>query len=172
MPLITEVKTKKGNKFKKKNYRPWDIGLSGDSDEKLFKDNELITEVVDEVKKRHAIVSKTNGNTIQKDESNFSVLELERIQRNLYGAKKDVFIYIIQQVDINNKNEVISRPITLEQLINKLGLPANTIKGALYQLKKEELLFNEEYKPGRGGYATYRINKEIYLFFEKMLKEQ
>ena len=73
---------------------------------------------------------------------------------------------MIKKIDETYETKVVTQNITLEQLVADLQLPSNTIKGALYQLKKSNLLYTEENKPGRGGYARYKIIKDVFLFFQ------
>jgi hypothetical protein len=164
MPLITDLIKKEVNtKFKKKEYRPWDLSITNPSEENLKSEPSNTHEA-------RNIAKEIAGNEGDLNVTIPSPLNLEKEWRNLYGAKKDVLIYMIKKIEEDNDNRIITKNITLEQLVNELQLPPNTIKGALQQLKKSNLLYTEENKPGRGGYARYRILKNVYTFFEAKIK--
>lgn len=165
MPLITDLIIKKEAtaKFKKKEYRPWDISISSAEEEKLIPDQVHSSEVQSITQEQ--VDKKTNLSDVI-----FSSFNLEKEWRNLYGAKKEVFICLIKRIDESDDSKVITKNITLDQLATELNLPPNTIKGALHQLKKSNLLYTEETKPGRGGYARYRILKSVFSFFETKIK--
>ena len=156
MPLITDLVKKKEitSKFQKKEYRPWDISISNTEPDKS-----VIHDVKTDIIGHNNIESSVNDISI-------SSSDLEKEWRNLYGAKKEVFLYMIKKIDETYETKVVTQNITLEQLVADLQLPSNTIKGALYQLKKSNLLYTEENKPGRGGYARYKIIKDVFLFFQ------
>jgi hypothetical protein len=162
MPLITDLKIKKevATRFKKKEYRPWDIFTETEKSTVGQIDNSEVEIVTQEQISKKNILS----------EVVFHSSNLEKEWRNLYGAKKEVFIYMIKKIDERDETKVITENITLEQLTADLQLPPNTIKGALHQLKKSNLLYTEETKPGRGGYARYRILKDVFFFFETKIK--
>ena len=164
MPLITDFKTKKEvkAKFKKKEYRPWDLP-SADIDKKPSDTGETADSEVKKSVQEHA-KKKSEENNVS--EVFLASSDLEKQWRSLYGAKKEVLLYLLQNIEESDENKVVTKNITLEQLAQDLHLPSNTVKGALYQLKKSNLLCTEEKKPGRGGYARYRILRSIFTFFE------
>lgn len=160
MPAITDfTKTKKINKkFQKKEYRPWDIAVN-DPNEKAI--------IIEQDKILNTTTSLSNEEAAQETPFN---IDLNMQWRRLFGAKKQLLVYILKNIEEVNQNEVITQIITLEQLTQDLKIPINTIKGSLAQLKKHNLIKNEDAKPGRGGYARYKIPKKIFLFIEEKLK--
>lgn len=143
MPLITDLKSiKKTNKvFKKQEYRPWDekdILIS--KNESLKSDKELNVD-------------------------NINSVELEKIWRGLYGAKKTLLKIILQNTEEIHDGYIVTKAITISQLMTNSSLPANTIKSALQLLKNSYLILNYETKPGKGGFARYKIPTKVYEYF-------
>lgn len=148
MPSITDLKnTKKTNKlFKKKEYRPWDDPN------------------INETKTQNTVTILQNQLVIE-EKSNFSDLQLEKLWRYLYGAKRSVLQTILNNIEETHINYVITKSLTNEQLMLESSLPSNTIKTSIQQLKKENLILNYERKPGKGGFARYKIQKSVYKYF-------
>ena len=135
MPSITDLKNTKNEVFKKKNYRPWT------EKENTEKRNEKI---------------------------NISIIdtpELEKIWRGLYGAKKNILNILLNNIEENHDNYLVTNSITTNKLVIESSLPINTIKSTLQQLKHLNIILNYENKPGKGGFARYRIPKNIYEYF-------
>ena len=162
MPSITDFKnTKKINKlFEKKEYRPW--GTVGEkksyttSSEKIRSENN---------KSHHSEEIEGNLQILPNNSSTDS--ELDKTWRCLYGAKKTLLEIIINNIEENYDNYVITSAITTNQLLLESSLPINTIKTSLQQLKHNLLISNYETKPGIGGFARYKISKDIYKYFSK-----
>ncbi|MDG1437293.1 MAG: hypothetical protein P8P83_05910 [Rickettsiaceae bacterium] len=162
MPSITDFKnTKRINKlFKKKEYRPW--GTVGEkqsttSSSKTIQsenNNSLYTE---EIESKLQILPSTSSTDA----------ELDKTWRCLYGAKKTLLEIIINNIEENCDSYVITSAITTNQLLLESALPVNTIKTSLQQLKHNLLISNYETKPGIGGFARYKISKDVYEYFIK-----
>lgn len=150
MPSINELKNikKTSNLFKKKDYRPWTESTQ------LLKKEELIEDI-----------------KIKKTEYDSKIpLDLEKIWRHLYGAKKIILEQIINNIEEKNKDYCITYPLNTSQLEKITSLPANTIRSNFQRLKKEGLILFYERKPGVGGFARYQISYSLYNFFsEKFL---
>ena len=162
MPSITDFKnTKKINKlFKKKEYRPWGTGSENQSTTSSSKTIKS--------KNNNSHSSEENESTPQTLPSTcFTDVELDKIWRCLYGAKKNLLEIIINNIEENYDSYVITSAITTNQLLLESSLPVNTIKTSLHQLKHNLLISNYETKPGIGGFARYRISKDVYEYFIK-----
>lgn len=146
MPSITDLKNiKKTNKlFQKKEYRPW-------SHEN--KNETSITKTIEKSQKKISL------------QSNFTDTDLEKIWRRLYGAKKTLLEIILNNIEEKHDHFVITKAIMVSQLVTNSSLPTNTIKTSLQQLKQDMLILNYERKPGKGGFARYKIPKNIYNYF-------
>jgi hypothetical protein len=138
MPSIKDM-DKLNKNFKKKEYRPWSKKENETSSVSL-KDNK----------------SQLNNDTKED--------ELEKIWRYLYGSKKIILEYLIQNINETKNEYVVTSPITTNQLNVDSSLPENTIKASIQQLKGSSLISNYETKPGKGGFARYKISIEIYKF--------
>jgi len=160
MPSITDLKNiKKPNKiFKKKEYRPW-----GEEDEKKSALAPL-SEV--KFKNENLTSSEPIKNKVKPISKAPSIdAELEKIWRCLYGAKKTLLELIYKDIEETHDSYVITNAITTNQLILDSSLPINTIKTSLQQLKKDSLISNYETKPGKGGFARYKIYRNVYEYF-------
>jgi hypothetical protein len=144
MPSITDLKNiKKTNKiFEKKEYRPW----NEKGDVPMLKNE----------------TSKSNK---ELNVDSLNSIELEKIWRGLYGAKKTLLNIILQNIEETHDSYVITKTITNSQLITNSSLPSNTIKSAIQQLKNSYLISNYETKPGKGGFARYQVPKNVYEYF-------
>jgi hypothetical protein len=153
MPSITDFKNiKKTNKvFKKKEYRPWGI------------EEEIITPPSKIIKSENNNLS---SKTTQIPSSSIDI-ELEKTWRCLYGAKRTLLEIIIKNIEEEHDSYVITKAITVNQLFLASSVPVNTIKTSLQQLKQNFLISNYETKPGRGGFARYKISKNVYEYFIK-----
>lgn len=160
MPLISNLtkNSEKPKKFKKKDYRPWDVIP-----------DPLKIHGVDKIERDKVLETPSASNAeLYETENNF--LDLEKEWRQLYGAKKNILIYILKNIEQSDDNlEIVTKSITIEQLAKDLQLPLNTIKGSLYQLRKAGFFSKKENKPGRGGYTIYKITKELFLFFKNKI---
>ena len=160
MPSITDLKnTKKINKiFRKKDYRPWNIQEE--------KQSPLTPSEKIESKNNNILSS-------EQIESNLQILttacstdiELNKTWRCLYGAKKILLKIIIKNIEEDCGSYVITSAITTSQLFQDSAIPINTIKTSLQQLKHSLLISNYETKPGIGGFARYKISKDVYEYF-------
>lgn len=167
MPSITDLTTiRKTNKlFKKKAYRPW-----GDDDKK---NSEPDSPEITKSKNIDVVLLKDQQNKVTVTPDSYPIdMELEKIWRCLYGAKKTLLNIILQNIEEIHDTYVITSAITTQQLMLRSSMLANTIKTSLQQLKQDSLIFNHETKPGKGGFARYKISKNVYEYFiEKFLSD-
>ena len=178
MPLISELhKTEQKSKlFQKKPYRPWDSELLTTDNHVIIKDDDkedlvstnrtITTQLIQD--KTYNKRSDINGTSILSAVNDHSI-NLEKELRNLYGAQKIVIQYLLEQIEENNNEYLITKNISMNEFISTCNLPSNTIKGMLQKLKLKGLITTYENKPGRGGYARYKFMQEIYAFFSKNL---
>lgn len=143
MPSITDLKNiKKTNKvFKKKEYRPWS------------EKNDVPILEIETLKSKETLII---------DTTNF--VELEKIWRGLYGAKKTLLKIIFQNIEETHDNYFITKAITTSQLMTNSSLTSNTTRTTMQQLKHSGLILNYETKPGKGGFARYKIPKNVYEY--------
>lgn len=160
MPSITDLKKLKKTKiFEKKEYRPWDeksaISLSQNTNNSVLKNENL------------------EVNTKLKDHNtdNLNSVNLEKVWRYLYGAKKVIFEQILKNIEETHEQHVITYPLTTPEIATDTLLPQNTIRSATQRLKKEGLIFFHEKKTGKGGFARYSIPLDVYKFFIKKFSQ-
>jgi len=158
MPSIDDLNgAKKTNKiFKKTEYRPWaEVG------------GETTRSPKDGTPKNS---NKFNSESItEKCNTGVGNAELEKTWRRLYGAKRALLGIIIKNIEEDHGDYVVTTAVTANELLSASSLPANTIKTSLQQLKNIPLISNHETKPGRGGFARYKIPKNIYEYLVKKL---
>lgn len=164
MPLISDLKNKQEKKrpFKKKEYRPWDSF----HEKEPPKTQSLSLKENASHEQNPPKEEKEGGEEVQE------AFLLEKEWRGLYGAKKKVFLYLMERIEEKDAHKGVTKNITISQISNDLEVPPNTIKGAIQHLKKSNLLHTEEKKPGRGGYARYSIVKHISAFFQKKMQKE
>lgn len=153
MPHIDDVVKNKSKKFEKKAYRPWD--------DMLIK-NENINSIDDGINgdliKKTSLVNETKEDDIGK------------ILRGLYGVQKNILQYFVKNIISKDDIFVYTKQIAIQDLLELIKAPVSSIKVSIQRLKKIELLDHHEYKPGRGGYASYKIKLEKYKLFESYFK--
>lgn len=167
MPLISDIDKNKTLKarFQKKSYRPWDDALPKNNNQidstisqNLLSDNKNFKDNIDQ-------------NTVLIDDINVAFpsylpeLNLKKELRNLFGAQKIIIKYLLEQIEENTNEYLITKGISMDEFTLACKLPPNTIKGMLQKLKAKKLLDTYENKPGRGGYARYNFTQEVYSFF-------
>lgn len=145
MPLISDgIKNKnKSTFFKKATYRPWDNSETDASEKKLS--------LVDKKK------------TYKKD------IAVEKLCRHLFGAKKVLLVYMLENIEETNNGMVITNNIVTSDIIKSSNLPTNTIKKSIQQLKEMSIISTYDQKPGRGGFARYFLSKEVYEEIKRIL---
>ena len=144
MPSITNLKNIKPTSklFEKKEYRPW-----SEKNQPLELSNKILN-----IEKKSL--------TYETDPS-----KLEKIWRGLYGAKKSLLGILLNSIEETHENHLITGVITTNQLVSDSALPVNTIKASIQQLKLDALISSYETKPGKGGFARYKVPKDIYKYF-------
>jgi hypothetical protein len=188
MPLISDLLIKKepNKRFKKIPYRPWDNEQSSSSPQEAVKDSSL--ELLSSGNKAFDANEKTTDPAINKTSSGvsstaillsspeihqFSEQSLEKEFRGLFGAQKIILQHLLTLGEERIDEYVITKSISMDEFALACQLPPNTIKTMLQKLKHKNLILRYENKPGRGGYARYRIIKIVYDFFvEKYFHNQ
>jgi predicted transcriptional regulator len=188
MPLISDLLIKKepNKRFKKTPYRPWDNEETADPTQEEVKDNRI--ELLSSDNNSLEADKKTINPSINKNSSSItstltspsteillSTLEtyqfldqnLEKEFRRLFGAEKTILEHLLKLAEERSDEYVITKSITIDEFASSCNLPPNTVKTMLQKLKHKKFLLKHESKPGRGGYARYRIFKKVYNFFMK-----
>jgi len=165
MPLITNHKDREVSKrFQKKSYRPWD-------DESLITNPQIITNNSaneDSPPNGNNINDIKNASSLNKNDiftDDLTEVDLKKELRDLFGAQKTIIQYLLQQIEEDNNEYLVTKAISMEEFKITCNLTPNTVKGMLQKLKTKKLLKTYENKPGRGGYARYTFGKNIYTFF-------
>ncbi|MDN3030531.1 MAG: hypothetical protein QMO91_04200 [Candidatus Tisiphia sp.] len=179
MPLISNHTKETSKRFQKKAYRPWDNDLLNPEHTKIIdstSSNNLSTDTqITPVHYHDTLgicnnIDQPSSSLVSKVLTQDSVnLDLRKELRNLFGAQKVIMQYLLKQIEEEDSTYLITKVIAREECIKKCNLTSNTIKGALQQLKFKKLLEPHENKHGRGGYARYKFNKEVYSFFSNNL---
>lgn len=181
MPLIKDIlkETEHKKKFQKKAYRPWDDEISLPSSEKREKELNRDEDINDSPKFAETQVSgkKLPDSMVflpvplDAGKQENTILDMEKCLRDLYGAQRVVFRFLmnLQAQEINSV--FITQPISTNEIALATKLPANTIKTVIGRLKNKNLIKTSEWKPGRGGYGRYGFDPDVYNFFLKRFAE-
>lgn len=158
MPLIEElVKDKeKSKKFEKKQYRPWDDDIMGSSTAPEIKSEGHALKNNDKVLKTKPI--ETQKLLSLPD-------NLDKINRGLYGTKKITLSFLVQNIFLEDDIYVYTKPHSFNEVSEILKTPTASLKTAVKKLKEINLIEPFEYKPGRGGYFSFKIKIEVYRYF-------
>ncbi|MBW8308659.1 MAG: hypothetical protein K0M45_03295 [Candidatus Paracaedibacteraceae bacterium] len=187
MPLIDDFTNKKTKKFTKKEYRPWDF------EEPSQENNEsiLIASIPPERSVDHNVkespqvlnvekieTSFTSQSTTEHDYSKLSKreesysLDLEKYARGIYGLQRIILQNLLQRIEKKDELFFYTHPILFKELASLLKAPITSLKGTIYRLRELKVLEVYEYKPGRGGYTSYKIPIPVGSFFIKYFEEK
>lgn len=177
MPLIKDVlkETEHKKKFQRKAYRPWDDEVSTPSIDQ--KKEEFIKECVSDLAESVEILTPKNLSIVSlpsnggKQEKAIEDLDLEKCLRDLYGAQRVVFKFLINLQTQEINDICVTQPISTNEIALATKLPTNTIKTVIGRLKSKNLIKTSEWKPGRGGYGRYGFDSSVYSFFLKKFAE-
>lgn len=157
MPSIENLKIKKNKKFEKVEFRPWDTPPKEENHSNENSDIEL-------VKRKDGF---ENVEQVSKSVQIFSVENLRKVKRRLYGPQKDVISYLLKIVDFKEEDKFFLKPMVYVEVSEELSVTLSTLKSILNKFKKEGLIELYDYKPGRGGYGCYVISENVYSFFSE-----
>jgi hypothetical protein len=103
----------------------------------------------------------TNRELINSDDSQ----DLEEKLLDLGNSQKYIMECLIKNINTTKKEEdfVLTNRISSLDIHKYTRIPINTIVRSIFLLKKANIIATFKKKPGKGGYAIYRISKEIYL---------
>jgi len=180
MPLISDIDKSKKIKtlFQKKSYRPWDDEIPKSNNHIDSTNNQCLPH---ENKKDtnptnvEFINNNIDQDTVLLDNTNTQFttylpeLNLKKELRNLFGAQKTIIKYLLEQIEENSNDCLITKAISMDEFTLACKLLPNTTKGMLQKLKAKKLLYTYENKPGKGGYARYSFTKEVHSFLLKNL---
>lgn len=147
MPYIDDLKKKSTKKFDKVEYRPWD------------------NPAVDKEKYPEDIVEKEILDISELSEKYNNSQYLIKLKRGLYGPQKTVMSYLLGIEDHVSDDKVFLKPIVYVEVAIELDITLSNFKSILTKFKKRKLIDLDDYKPGRGGYGCYTMNKDIFSFF-------
>jgi hypothetical protein len=152
MPTVDELKDKlKTKKFKKVSYRPWDMEQNP---------------TVEEVKlSTLAQQSEADPNSKKKETLSYSPWSSQsegaKSFRLLHGTQRNIMIFVCNKISHEDEEFSYTFPFPISELVEYTHSTTASIQGSLYQLKKKNLISTYENKPGRGGFASYKISKEF-----------
>jgi hypothetical protein len=186
MPLITDVlkETDRKKNFQKKAYRPWDDDMSvynNDDkvmDEDFVNDQEVLHDRVEAVGMPSQTYTEKNqllptSQVIDFKETSEAVeIDKEKCLRDLYGAQRIIFKFLIMMPVQDKGGIFVTEPVSTNEIALSIKLPINTIKTVIGRFKSKKLLDSYENKPGRGGYGRYSFSKDLYEFFVKKFTEE
>lgn len=180
MPLIKDIlkEPERKKKFQKKAYRPWDDEISlhtENSQEEVYQSNIDKNLVVD----AHSLVSEDKISNLVSSQVSPQIntklsagdIDMEKCLRDLYGAQRIVFKFLINLQIQEVGGVFITQPIAANEIVLATKLPINTVTTVIGRLKLKKLIQTYESKPGRGGYGRYSFAENIYRFFSKRFSE-
>lgn len=178
MPLIKDVLKEVENKkkFQKKAYRPWDDEISLPSQENKDQKRNDIADVSSKHNETHESEKSLSElaslpSYAKEQEKTIEKLDMEKCLRDLYGAQRIVFKFLINLQIQEISGTFITQPVATNEIALATKLPANTIKTVIGRLKGKNLIKTSEWKPGRGGYGRYGFDPDVYNFFLKKFAE-
>ena len=167
MPLIKDIlkESERKKKFQKKAYRPWDDEISlltENLQEEVYQSSSDKDLIVDDL----SLVSEYKISKFSAED-----IDMEKCLRDLYGAQRIVFKFLINLQMQELCGVFITQPIAANEIVLATKLPINTVTTVIGRLKLKKLIQTYESKPGRGGYGRYSFADNIYRFFSKRFSE-
>ena len=91
--------------------------------------------------------------------------DLEEKLLDLGNSQKYIMECLIKNINTTKTEEnfVLTNRISSLDVHKYTRIPINTIVRSIFLLKKANIISTFKTKPGKGGYAIYKISKEIYL---------
>ena len=154
MPTIDELKLKnKSKKFEKVSYRPWEIDVETHKDipENVPKEDNNTNK---EINKLTDSSSNINNNFVT-------------TLRGLYGIQKNILYYLCNKISHEDTQFAYTFAFSIHDLVQYTRSTKNSIASSLLRLKQKNLISAHEKKTGRGGFASYKINKDFCKFLRQ-----
>lgn len=194
MPNISDIldknKNKDKSKFTKKDYRPWNLGETMSSLEKVEEKkidspikpglvceskSEPIHTSLDEIVKIASSkeVKKLKVNTIKENaivtssEDESITLSLENNILRLSGHQKELLIFIIR--NLVNSTSLITLPIFAKELVENFATSLGTIKNAARRLEAKGLIKSVSQR-ARGGYFRFEVQEEVVSIGQRLIR--
>lgn len=160
MPKLEDLEFKtKSKKFKKVQYRPWEISEQQPSKEELPPPPEKnTTGDPHEIELSEAAVAPNV-------EGNFN-LEHERNLRSLHGVQKGIVLLLSNSINHSDAEYSYTKPFSIQDIANHIRTSRASIAASLLRLKQKGFVLSHETKPGRGGFASYKINSSLAQYIQ------
>ncbi|OJX08959.1 MAG: hypothetical protein BGO76_06420 [Caedibacter sp. 38-128] len=154
MPTIDELKLKsRSKKFEKVSYRPWEIDVETSK-----------TPTSIDHKEEQNSSKDTLNHTGLPSENN---IDFTKTLRALYGLQKNILFYLCNKISHEDSQYAYTFAFSVHDLVEYTRSTKNSIASSLLRLKQKNLISAHENKPGRGGFASYRINKDFCKFLRQ-----
>jgi hypothetical protein len=150
MPTIDELKLKnKSKKFEKVAYRPWEID-------------------VETTQNASTKVHKEEHDSLNQSElSPENNSDFTKILRALFGLQRNILFYLCNKISHEDNQYAYTFAFSVHDLVQYTRSTKNSIASSLLRLKQKNLISAHENKPGRGGFASYRIKKDLCKFLRQ-----
>ena len=167
MPSINDLKIKKNKKFEKKEFRPWDDFHKSEEDQSNNKSGNIkeFEEDTDPLKydnEKKDLEIEERSKSFSKD---IPVDKLRKLKRRLYGPQKEVLSYLLNNVEFVEGSKLFLKPMVYVEVAEELKISLSNLKSILNKFKKDDLIFLDDYKPGKGGYGCFFMEENIHTFF-------
>jgi hypothetical protein len=154
MPRIDDLKNKKQKVFKKVSYRPWD------------------TELEDTQRSEpQSPVPQNKESVPEKIKNEFSCEDVKKEICGLYGVQKNILIFLAKNTSTEDDSYCYTNHISHKEIMDHVHSSRASISSSLTRLKTKGLVYSVANKPGRGGFALYKIPKEIYIGLREKFSE-
>lgn len=161
MPLINEETLSKSNKkFKKKNYRPWD--LEPVVAEKQAAGESEKTKSPDSWQENQA-----------KKKSQFAELmfttdfEIEIFIKGLFGVQKNILTYLLSVLEEEKSNIYLTKPFSRSDLVAYTKSNTGTVSTSLFRLQEKGVIKLQYSKKGKGSFSVFAVHHDIVNFLNK-----
>lgn len=154
MPTIDDLKLKnRSKKFEKISYRPWEF----ENNNPQGKPTNPITDRPEPENK--LVTQETTSHEVSND--------FAKILRSLFGIQKNIMFFLCNKISHEDNHYAYTFAFSAHDIVDYTRSTKNSIASSLLRLKQKNLIATHENKPGRGGFASYKLDKELCKFLRK-----
>lgn len=163
MPKLDDLTVKsKSRKFEKVQYRPWEI-----TEQKSTNENPSPSVEVE------SMLKNIDKETQEKDVSHTPTSEggdlssdHEKSLRSLHGVQRGIILFLSSSISHSDAEFSYTKAFSTQDIANHIRTSRASIAASLLRLKQKGFVHSHETKPGRGGFAAYKINKSLAQYIQ------
>lgn len=171
MPKIDELTLKSpSKKFEKVRYRPWEI-----EEQNNAPTQERPIPPSQSAKKKERINDDPNSivdNVQNSKEADIPLSIHNKELRSLHGVQKSIVQLLSKNIENFDSEFAYTNAFTIQDIANEIRTTKASISASILRLKKKDFIQSNETKPGRGGFASYKLKKSFALYIRSLTSQE